>query len=584
MAPHVPLRSSIATRLLAITFSIYFLIAVLVTIGHMAFEYDQAKKNILLDLKVFQSTFQPILSQMVWSINKEGLHKTVEGIAAAPTIAGVRINAAGMEPISVGTILDDQGKTHLASQLEKPSFWGNTALTELGVFGFEFPIIYITAEGKKEAVGSGIFYSSNAIVFQRVKYGFALIAMNAVIKTLALWIIFSWLSERILRRPLAKLTSSVERIDLESLDIAKIDLRSHRRDELKILQEAFNTMLQKLLVARNELQGLNQSLELKVHDRTEQLEQSLQAQRDISKELMEKSQALNLSYQQLEEHSLALLNSHHDLERTLQDLRATQVQLIESAKLASLGQLVAGVAHELNTPIGNALITSNALEHEISELNAGIVGNVLRKSSLTNFVDHAIPMTELIARSCKRAAELISSFKQVATDQTSERRRHFKLHELLDDIIATLHPTLTTQALQIKVHIPDDISCDGYPGPLGQIITNLIQNAMIHAFEGRARGQLDISAQVQDEQVEMLFTDNGNGMSPAVLSRIFEPFYTTRLGHGGSGLGLPISQNIAIKVLGGSLKASSELGQGSCFTLRFPLVTPHAHTPSQCPT
>lgn len=581
MALHVPLRSSVATRLLAITFSIYFLIAVVVTIGHMAFEYEQAKQNILLDLKVFQSTFQPILSQMVWSINKEGLRKTVDGIAAAPTIAGVRINAAGIEPISVGTIINDRGEMQLASRLEKPGFWGKAELADLGIFGFEFPIIYVAADGKKEVVGRGIFYSSNAIVFQRVKYGFALITLNAVIKTLALWIIFSWLSERILRRPLAKLTTGLERIDLESLDIAKIDLGSHGRDELKILQEAFNNMLQKLLVARNELQKLNQSLELKVHERTGQLEQSLQAQRDISNELMEKSQALNLSYQQLEEHSLALLHSHHSLELTLQDLRATQVQLIESAKLASLGQLVAGVAHELNTPIGNALITSNALEHEISELNAGIIGNVLRKSSLTSFVDHAIPMTELIARSCKRAAELISSFKQVATDQTSERRRHFKLHELVDDIMATLHPTLNTQALQINLQIPQDIVCDSYPGPLGQIITNLIQNAMIHAFEGRTSGQLDITAQVQDGQVDMQFTDNGNGMSAAVLSRIFEPFYTTRLGHGGSGLGLSISQNIAISVLGGSLKASSELGQGSCFHLRFPRVTPHVHTPTQ---
>lgn len=580
MAPLVPLRRSIATRLLAITFSIYFLIAILVTIGHMAFEYDQAKKNILLDLKVFQSTFQPILSQMVWSINREGLHKTVNGIAAAPTIAGVRINAAGIEPIAVGTIVNDQGEVQLASQLEKPSFWGKTELADLGVFGFEFPIIYIAADGKKEIVGRGIFYSSNAIVFQRVKYGFALIALNSVIKTLALWIIFSWLSERILRRPLTKLSTAVERINLDSLDIAQIDLNTHGRDELKILQEAFNNMLQKLLVARNELQKLNQSLEQKVHERTEQLEQSLQAQRDVSAELMEKSQALNLSYQQLEEHSLALLNSHHDLEQTLQDLRATQVQLIESAKLASLGQLVAGVAHELNTPIGNALITSNALEHEISELNAGIVGNALRRSSLTNFVDHAIPMTELIARSCKRAAELIASFKQVATDQTSERRRRFKLCDLLDDIIATLHPTLNTQPLQINLQIPDDINCDSYPGPLGQVITNLIQNAMIHAFEGRTSRLLNITAQVQGDQVEMQFSDNGNGMPAAVLSRIFEPFYTTRLGHGGSGLGLSISQNIAIHILGGSLKASSELGQGSCFTLRFPLVAPGGDAPA----
>ncbi len=574
MAPLVPLKRSIATRLLGITFSIYFLIAVLVTLGHMAFEYDQAKKNILVDLKVFQSTFQPILSQMVWSINREGLRKTVEGIAAAPTIAGVTISAAGIEPISVGTIINDQGEVQLASKLDKPQFWGKTELTELGLFGFEFPIIYVAADGKKEVVGRGTFYSSNAIVFQRVQYGFALIAFNSVIKTLALWIIFSWLSERILRRPLAKLTTAVERIDFESLEVAQIDMHLHGHDELQTLQDAFNDMLQKLLVARNELQSLNQSLEQKIYERTGQLEQSLEAQRRVSQELLEKSQALDLSYRQLEQHSIALLNSHHDLEHTLHDLRTTQVQLIESAKLASLGQLVAGVAHELNTPIGNALITSNALEHEINQLNTGIVGNALRKSSLMHFVESAVPMTELIARSCKRAAELITSFKQVATDQTSEKRRRFKLNDLLDDIIATLRPTLNTQAWQLKLNIPDDICCDSYPGPLGQIITNLIQNAMIHAFEGRSSGQLSITASLQGEYVDILFADDGKGMSATVLSHIFEPFYTTRLGRGGSGLGLSISQNIAVSVLGGSLKASSELGQGTCFSLRFPLIAP----------
>lgn len=574
MTPRVPFRNSIATRLLAITFSIYFLIAVLVTLGHMAFEYDQAKKNILADLKVFQATFQPILSQMVWSINKEALHRTVDGIAAAPTIAGVRIKALGMDEVSVGTILDDQGKLKAISRLEKPAFWGEGNAVDPGVFGYEFPIIYKTGDGKEELVGQGIFYSSNAIVFQRVKYGFALIVLNSVIKTLALWIIFSWLSERILRRPLASLTTAVQQVDLERLEQAKIELNLHGRDELKILQEAFNDMLQKLLVARTELQSLNQSLEQKVQERTQQLQQSLHAQQLVSDQLLEKGQALDLSYQQLEQHTVALLESHHTLEMTLHDLRAAQVQLIESEKLASLGQLVAGVAHELNTPIGNALITATTLEYVTGEFQNAMKANDLRKSTITHFVEHAIPMTELIARSCKRAAELIASFKQVAMDQTSESRRNFDLLALVEDIIATLRPSLGKVPWRIQVEIAPHILCDSFPGPLGQVISNLIQNAMLHAFEGRPDGLLKISAQRHDERVQMEFSDDGKGMSAEVLAHIFEPFYTTRLGQGGSGLGLSISLNIVTSVLGGTLRASSEEGKGTRFTLIFPVSAP----------
>lgn len=570
----VPLRHSIATRLLAITFSIYFLVAVVVTLGHMAFEYDQAKKNILLDLKIFHHTFQPILSQTVWSINREALRKTVEGIAAAPTIAGVQIDAMGMDEVAVGTVIDSRGRAKVVSRLEKPAFWGDAVASGLGVFGYEFPIVYRSPDGKEEIVGKGIFYSSNAIVFQRVKYGFALIVINSLIKTLALWIIFQWLSERILRRPLAALTSAVQEVDLERLEDAKIQLNTPERNELKVLENVFNDMIEKLLVARTELQDLNRSLEQKVEERTRQLQQALQTQQGISDELREKSQALDFSYQQLEQHTVALSNSHRTLELTLEDLRATQAQLIESEKLASLGQLVAGVAHELNTPIGNALIMATSLEHAAVELSAAVKSNVMRRSTLTHFIENVMPMTDLIARSCTRAAELITSFKQVAIDQTTENRRTFQLLALVEDLVTSLRPSLGRAPWRIEIDIPPQIVCDSYPGPLGQVITNLVQNAQIHAFEGRSDGLLKISAKLEAGRVEMVFSDDGKGMSPEVLVHIFEPFYTTRLGQGGSGLGLSICQRIVAGVLGGTLRVSSEPGRGTRFTVNFPVNAP----------
>lgn len=263
-----------------------------------------------------------------------------------------------------------------------------------------------------------------------------------------------------------------------------------------------------------------------------------------------------------------------ELSATVERLKQTQADLVQAEKLASLGALVAGVAHELNTPIGNALTTASALEHVSQELQTAMNQGELRRSALTRFIDNAVPMAELIGRSCQRAATLISSFKQVAVDQTSEQRRRFDLRALVEDNIAAIRPSFKHAPWLINTEIPAGIGCDSYPGPLGQVIVNLIQNAMIHAFAGRAQGTLSISASLKGERVEMRFSDDGKGMESGILAHIFDPFYTTQLGQGGSGLGLSIARNIVTGVLGGTLQVSTELGQGSCFSLNLPLSAP----------
>ena len=561
----IPMRNSIATRLLAITFSIYFVVAVVVTLGHMKFEYDQAKQNILDDLKVFHNTFQPILSQMVWSINRDALHKTAEGIAEAPTVAGVRIIASDIDEVAVGTFLTDQGVLKQSGRSDKAAFWETG--DRLSLFGYEFPIVYKTGDGREQVLGKVILYSSNAIVFQRVKYGFAVIIVNAGIKTLALWLIFYWLSNRILRRPLDTLTAAVRDIDFVHLEQIRIDLGTHGRSELKVLEEAFNGMIEKLLTARDELWDANHTLERKVEERTEQLKASLEDERAAAYELEEQGKALDQTNCELEE-------SNRTLRAALDDLRSAQGQLIQSEKMASLGQLVAGIAHELNTPIGNALVTATILESAARELQISMQRGDLRKSTLNNFVDNNISMSELIARSCARAADLITSFKQVAVDQTSEKRRVFDVRALLEDNVAALRPSFRHAPWVIAIDVPSDIDCDSYPGPLGQVIANLVQNAILHAFEGRAAGMLTITGRRRDDMVELVFSDNGKGMTSDVLAHIFEPFYTTRLGQGGSGLGLSIVLNIVTGILGGTLSASSEPDGGTRIVVAIALIAP----------
>jgi len=264
-----------------------------------------------------------------------------------------------------------------------------------------------------------------------------------------------------------------------------------------------------------------------------------------------------------------------ELSATITRLKQTQADLVQADKLASLGALVAGVAHELNTPIGNALTTASTLEGAAIEVQGQMARGEMRKSTLTYFVESAVPMVQLIGRSCQRAATLISSFKQVAVDQTSEQRREFDLRALVEDNISALRPSFRNDPWVFEVEVPTGVRCDSYPGPVGQIIASLVNNAVTHAFASRDQGRLLVTAVVKGERVEMVFADNGRGMQAAVLAHIFEPFYTSRLGQGGSGLGLAIALNIATGVLGGALHATSQPGEGSQFLLSFPLVAPH---------
>jgi len=235
-----------------------------------------------------------------------------------------------------------------------------------------------------------------------------------------------------------------------------------------------------------------------------------------------------------------------ELSATVAQLQQSQLDLIEAEKLASLGSLVAGIAHELNTPIGNALVTATAMDSDSRELVQHVAAGTMKRSSLDAFLRRSTEMSELLVRSCQRAAHLIASFKKVAVDQTSEQQRRFDVQELVADIIATLSPGLKKSALTLENKVPSSIVCDSYPGPLGQVLGNLVQNAVLHAFGPEASGVLTIEGQVNQTHVTLIITDNGKGMTPDVLKRAFDPFFTTRMGQGGSGLGLAICATLSL--------------------------------------
>ena len=266
-----------------------------------------------------------------------------------------------------------------------------------------------------------------------------------------------------------------------------------------------------------------------------------------------------------------------DNARAYQQLKETQAQLASHEKLASLGSLVAGVAHELNTPIGNSLLMASTLQEKTHAVAARFEQAQLKRSDLADYMAASTEASDLIVRSLHNAAELVSSFRQVSVDQASAQRRRFDLAQACQEIAATMMNTVRLAGHSLVVDVPPGIVLNGFPGALGQVIINFVNNAMLHAFE-QAGGTMRLSAVQVETMVRIAFRDDGRGIAPEHLARIFDPFFTTRMGQGGTGLGLNIVYNIVTSLLGGSIRVESEAGQGTCFVIELPLRAPDARS------
>lgn len=252
-------------------------------------------------------------------------------------------------------------------------------------------------------------------------------------------------------------------------------------------------------------------------------------------------------------------------------LKETQAQLAAHEKLASLGSLVAGVAHELNTPIGNSLLMASTLQEKTDALAARFGRSELKRSDLEAWIGAAREACSLIMRSLHAAADLVNSFRQVSVDQASTQRRSFELAQACQEIAATMMNQIRRAGHTLHLRIEPGIVMDSYPGPFGQVLINFVNNALLHAFEGRDGVMTLSAARDGDERVRIEFRDDGRGIAQDHLARIFDPFFTTRMGQGGTGLGLSIAYNIVTTLLGGTIRVESAPGQGTSFILDLPL-------------
>ena len=276
------------------------------------------------------------------------------------------------------------------------------------------------------------------------------------------------------------------------------------------------------------------------------------------------------------ERTLALSASNSELSSTLATLKNTQRQLVDSEKMASLGNLVAGVAHEINTPLGIGVTAASHLRQETERLARHLEKNTLSRSELEQFTKSAVEASDLVLKNLDRASKLVRSFKQVAVDQGSEALRTIVLANYLEEVLFTLKPTLKRTQHHIHLAIPPTLTMETYPGALSQIIFNLVTNSLTHAYPERTDGNIEISADLVSSEANaslilLTYRDDGIGMPELVRNRIFEPFFTTKRGQGGSGLGMHVVYNLVTQLLKGSIQCVSTQGRGTEIIIQIPM-------------
>ncbi|MGJ8679191.1 HAMP domain-containing sensor histidine kinase [Paraglaciecola sp.] len=431
-------------------------------------------------------------------------------------------NKQGIAPV--------KAKYTQVKELTKPRFAG-------GVVEIIRPIIF-----DKEIIGY-TYLRTTAEQLESLITKSILISVCVSIVCLLFCFIFTVRLQRSITKPINTLVKLVQRISRQKDYSSRAELNGIK--ELDILCEAFNGMLQRTqdhldrqTKAETEQVRLNASLEEKVQQRTQ-----------------------------------ALKEANNELIQTLEKLHQFQRQIVQNEKMASLGDMVAGVAHEVNTPIGLGVTASTMMLDRLSDLRKSYEDKTLKASALSKFMMEGEENLNIIYRNLNRAAELISSFKQVAVDQSSENNRVFSFSKLMDEILISMRPKLKKVQHKIHVHCDAALYVESKAGPINQIIINLVMNSIIHGFENVECGEINISIELIDNcKIRMIFTDNGKGISEDMRQRIFDPFVTTKRGQGGSGLGMHLVYNLVTQALNGSISLTSEEEEGVKFDILFPVI------------
>ena len=532
-------QQPLSYRILSLTLLWSLAVTTASTLLHLWVAYREDLSLIERRLGQIERTYVPSLSKSLWDFDEVQIEVMLKGLMTLPDIVAAEVITPQGSAYSAGQSLSPSDP-HLLVQRRYPLTHDRRPGKPLG---------FLQIQVGREQVQARLRQQFRSIALSQ--------AANVFLVSVFVFLLFQWRVNRHLQR----MAAYAGQLRFDRLEIP-LELRRgsrHRHgDELDQVAEAINRMRQ----------GLLQDIRAR-----EQAEADLQRHRDQLEETVASRT------EQLQKRSQELEQAKNAAELALQRLESTQDQLVQAEKLASLGGLVAGVAHEINTPIGIALTSSTHLEQETRGIRQEVEQGAMRRRRLFDYLDLATEASELIHRNLQRASRLVHSFKQVSVDQSADDYRSFDLRTLIDELLASIHSMWRQRPVQVVNHCPQGLQLHSFPGSLGQALINLIQNALIHGIPQDQPGTITIEAEERpDQHVELRVRDDGRGMDVAARDRIFEPFFTTRRNQGGTGLGMHIVFNLISGKLGGAVQVISEPGQGCEVRMTLPLRAP-LHAP-----
>lgn len=352
---------------------------------------------------------------------------------------------------------------------------------------------------------------------------------------------------------------------------------THKIKQLVRLETVFwaGTLLVLLLELVFIFFPLNKEIKKTIHEQAkqrDQIEAQATQQELLNMELRQKEDALRKANLRLQEQNKDLITKQIVHEKSMAQLQQMQHSLLEAEKLATLGETVGVITHEINTPIGIAVTAASSLQEYTLEFERLHKENLLKKSTLEAYLAHSVEGSFLVLSNLQKAAQLVQDFKNVAVRQLSGQREHFDLTEILRQVANTMKPFFKSTQINFELDLPDKLEIDGHPGLFAQIVMNLVSNSLKHGYPKNPKiGTLQLQLSLRDNQLVMRYQDDGVGIPKKLLPIIFEPFFTTGIAKGGSGLGLSIVQNLVVKQLGGTIVCQSEAGHGVLFDIAIPL-------------
>ncbi|WAJ70908.1 sensor histidine kinase [Catenovulum adriaticum] len=574
---------SLSRKLLTQVLTIYIALTVIITAVQIISEYYITKEHIQDELVVLQKTVSSSLTRSIWELNSQQSLTITQGLLAMPVIEGIVLRDEN------GNIITKLGK-YVEPRVSNVNYDEAQLLTTKdarGLFGY-LSVLVFEFSGKPVLVGDISLFSSRQVIFDRISVPVTFLLFKAFFITICLFLIILFTFKRLLRQPLYEFTEQIENFDIERLEASKLSIDMQEQNELTILQQAYNKLIDQLhiysecldaanknlLDANTKLDEQNLLLEHQVAKKTSNLSRVLLNIENQKKELEESRNELAIGIETRKQAEHALLVKQSELEAYVQQLKAAQKQLLETEKMSTLGGLVAGITHDVNTPIGISITAASFLSEQVTVINQNYIDKTLTSNSLGRFLQDSTESINLIDANLKRASELINSFKQIAVDQASDAKRDIEIGSYVQEVINSLKPKLKKTHQKIQFHCDAKIKMSCPAGAISQILTNLIMNSIIHGFEGSTGGRIDIRiTDLNHDLIQLDYLDNGKGMDTAALAKLFAPFYTTKQNQGGSGLGTHIVYNLVTQTLKGDIKVNSEIGKGLEYVITLPKVT-----------